>query len=150
MTTLSIRRTIERIPIVGLIQAGPTSDNADSSNPPLTGIQDICPAARPGDFFLEVTGDSMINAGIRPGQLALMRPDIRPNQGDICAIWINGEGGTLKRLFFTDTEARLVPENPEYAERICPVGDVQVQGVLIATIDVQYFRDGLSGHDTRR
>lgn len=150
MAMLSIRPSIDRIPIIGLIQAGPTSENFDSSLPPLTGIQDICPAARPGDFFLEVTGDSMINAGIRQGQLALMRPGVLPNQGDICAIWINGEGGTLKRLFFNETEARLVPENPAYPERTYPIGDVQVQGVLIATIDVQLFRDGISGHGLRR
>lgn len=139
MNSFRAGRRIRRLPVAGVIPAGPAIDNVGDGRHSSVDIRHICPEARPGDFFLEVTGDSMIGAGIRPGQLALMRPGIVPDQGDICAVWVRGEGGTLKRVFVDEGHVRLAPENPAYSEKIFPIDDVLVQGVLIATIDVRLF-----------
>lgn len=63
-------------------------------------------------FALQVTGDSMIEAGIRDGDYIILDPR-QPNNGDIGAILYNGET-TLKRIYKKDGEIELRPENPAY------------------------------------
>ncbi|MCB0712916.1 MAG: winged helix DNA-binding protein [Ignavibacteriae bacterium] len=124
----------------GEIAAGNVNENADYREFLVDDVADICPEAREGDYFLRITGDSMVDAGIQPGQLALMRPGVPPKQGAICAIWVEGEGGTLKHLYVEGEIARLVPANSNYSEMEYPVESINVQGVLIATINVTSFK----------
>ena len=125
----------------GGIAAGELNESSEYREFLVDGIEDLCPEAREGDYFLRITGDSMIDAGIRPGQLALMRPGVAPKPGAICAIWVEGEGGTLKRLYVEEGRARLVPANATYAEMEYPVENIRVQGVLVAVISVTSFRN---------
>lgn len=133
-------------PAFGTIPAGPVSevspDDADSVN----AVEDLLPMIRPGDYFLTVSGDSMKEAGLEEGMTLLMRPteapadDVAP--GDICAVWVDGDGGTLKRVFFENGRVRLVPENEAYEERTYPVERVRVQGMLVAALSVLRFQEG--------
>jgi len=127
-------------PRLGRVPAGPLTDLEADLDSVVAGVEDILPGARPGDYFLEVDGDSMEGAGLRPGMLLLMRPDAEPAPGEICAVWVDGEGGTLKRVWPEGPEVRLVPENPAYAERRVPLESVRIQGVLVAALDVRRFR----------
>ena len=65
-------------------------------------------------FLLEVKGDSMIDAGIHPGDLVVVssRPDAR--DGEIVAALIDGEEATVKRLRRRDGKVILISENPSY------------------------------------
>ena len=103
-------------------------------------LADIFPEARDGDYLLTVIGESMTGAGIYPGQYALLRPGLPPQNGNICAVWVKSEGGgTLKRIFFEENAIRLVPENPDFEERTYPLEDVVIQGVLLSTLAVKRF-----------
>lgn len=51
-----------------------------------------------GKFFIKVSGDSMINACIRDGDLALVRPQPRADNRDIVVAIVDGEA-TLKRFY---------------------------------------------------
>jgi len=53
----------------------------------------------------------MIEAGIRPGDLALVRPQTTADNGDIVVALVDGEA-TLKRFFREQRSIRLQPENP--------------------------------------
>jgi SOS-response transcriptional repressor LexA len=55
-------------------------------------------------------------------------------QGDICAVWVEGSGGTLKRVFREGATVRLVPENDAYEEAKHPADQVRVQGRLMAAV----------------
>jgi SOS-response transcriptional repressor LexA len=66
----------------------------------------------------------------------LMRPGEKPNPGDICAVWVDGDGGTLKRVYPGDKTIQLMPENDEYDPMEVDTDRVRIQGVLVATVDI--------------
>jgi repressor LexA len=127
--------------LLGSIPAGPLSDSPEETSRRIESIADLIPSIRPGDYFLTVDGDSMIDAGLQPGQYVVIRPEKTPVEGSICAVWIDGEGGTLKRVY-TDSDGmvRLVPANPKYRPHTYPAEKIRIQGVLVAAVAVQEFR----------
>jgi repressor LexA len=82
-------------------------------------------------FGLKVRGDSMIDAQINDGDLAIL--EFRePRHRDIVAALIDGES-TLKRYIVERGRKFLRAENPRYPDLI-PVGELVVQGVMAALI----------------
>ena len=65
-------------------------------------------------FLLRVRGDSMIEAHIVAGDLAVVRPQAVAENGDIVVALIDGEA-TLKRFFHEGNQIRLQPENASMA-----------------------------------
>jgi repressor LexA len=61
-------------------------------------------------FLLRVRGDSMIEAHIVEGDLAVVRPQANADNGDIVVALVDGEA-TLKRFFHEGEQIRLQPEN---------------------------------------
>lgn len=64
-------------------------------------------------FFVRVSGDSMIDASIHPGDLLVVDRSIPPANGKIVIAVVNGEL-TVKRLFKERGKLFLMPENPHY------------------------------------
>lgn len=65
-------------------------------------------------FFVRVSGDSMIDVGIHPGDLLIVDRSLRPSSGRIIIAVINGEL-TVKRLLKRDNNRLfLMPENINY------------------------------------
>ncbi len=99
------------IPILGRIAAGvpllaqETCDDLLPVPPCLFGNGEI--------FALRVTGDSMINAGILNGDVAIItkQPDVE--NGEIAAVLIENDA-TLKRVIKQKTKMILRAENPNY------------------------------------
>lgn len=86
----------------------------------------------PGDHYgLEVTGDSMRDAGIMDGDLALVRRIDRASTGDIVVALIDGQEATLKRWGRHGDLIALEPANPDYEVRLLPEDRVVVQGRLV-------------------
>ncbi len=67
-----------------------------------------------GAFLLRVKGDSMIEAHIVEGDLAVVRPQSTAENGEIVVALIDGEA-TLKRFFREGRCIRLQPENASMA-----------------------------------
>ena len=82
----------------------------------------------------------MLGAGLRPGMTLVMRPDADPTERDVCSVYVEGEGNTLKHVREDGSYVRLVARNPEYPEQRVPKGAVCVQGVLVAALDIQTYR----------
>lgn len=80
-------------------------------------------------FALKVRGDSMINAGIHDGDIAVIEKADTARDGEIIAALVDGEA-TLKRLKRQAQSIHLLPENPAYKPII--VNDARVLGVLSA------------------
>ena len=70
------------------------------------------------DFALICQGDSMINAGIRPGDVVYIRKQELVNNGQIAAVRISDDEATLKRFFYDGDSIRLIAENPSFPTKI--------------------------------
>ena len=82
-------------------------------------------------FMLHTHGDSMIEAGIREGDLIVVRKQNTADDGQIVVALMNGEA-TLKRLFHQDGKIVLHPENRLMQDII--VDNCEIQGVLVSCI----------------
>ena len=85
-------------------------------------------------FALEVRGDSMIEAGILDGDVALIRKSDGADTGDIVVALIDEEEATLKRFRRRGASIALEPANTAYEMRILPPTRVRIQGKLIGLI----------------
>ncbi len=81
-------------------------------------------------FALKVRGDSMIGAGIHPGDVVILDFEKEPKNKDIVAALIDGDS-TLKRYILQRGRPFLKAENPAYPSLI-PAQELVVQGVLVA------------------
>ena len=115
------------VPLHGRIAAGaPIEAIEDHSSLPV-------PAALlgPGEHYaLEVSGDSMIEAGIFDGDYALIRRTDTARDGEIVVALVNNEEATLKYLRRDSGRIRLDPANASYEPQIYNQEQVQVQGKL--------------------
>ena len=82
-------------------------------------------------FMLRASGESMIDAGINPGDLLVIRRQEEANDGDIVVALVNGEN-TLKRIYKGNGEVRLHPENKTMKDIV--VKSCEIQGVLVSCI----------------
>ncbi len=85
----------------------------------------------PGEHYaLEVSGDSMIEAGIFDGDYALVRRTDSARDGEIVVALVRGEEATLKYLRRESGMVRLDPAHASYEAQIYRPEEVQVQGKL--------------------
>jgi repressor LexA len=82
-------------------------------------------------YALEVKGDSMIEAGILEGDLALIKKADVADTGDIIVALVDSEEATLKRLRKKGASIALEAANPAYETRIFGPDRVQIQGKLV-------------------
>ncbi len=82
-------------------------------------------------FMLHAEGNSMIEAGISPGDLLVLRKQESADDGEIVIALIDGET-TLKRLYHRDGRIILHPENKRMKDIV--VDSCEVQGVLVSCI----------------
>jgi repressor LexA len=82
-------------------------------------------------FALEVRGDSMIEAGILDGDIALLKKTEGADTGDIVVALIDEEEATLKRFRRRGASIALEPANTAYEVRILPPNRVRIQGKLV-------------------
>ncbi len=85
-------------------------------------------------FFLKVSGDSMINAGIHHNDILLIDRNIKPSNGKIVIAAVDGQL-TVKRLEKTRDKLYLLPENVEFPPiEIKPENDIHIWGVVTHVI----------------
>lgn len=96
------------VPVVGTVRAGIPELAVED----FQGHCHVDPSWLRGEgcFFLRVKGDSMIDAHILDGDLALIRPQPAAENGEIVVAVVDGEA-TLKRFFREAGGIRLQPEN---------------------------------------
>lgn len=125
------------IPILGVIRAGEPILATES----IEGYAAADVSDPEGYFYLRVIGDSMINAGIRDGDLVLLRQQNTAENGQIVACLLNGEDATLKRFRAQKGMVILQPENPAYEPRIIPMSDFDNGLACIVGVAVKLVRN---------
>ena len=127
--TAPISRSIS-LPIVGTVRAGHLSPAIED----IQGYFSVDHQAVRGDgcFFLRVRGDSMINAGILDGDLAMIRPQATASSRDTVVAMVDGEA-TLKWFYRERDHIRLQPANPNMEPIIVRPedGDVVIIGKVV-------------------
>ncbi len=84
-----------------------------------------------GDHYaLEVSGDSMIEAGIFDGDFALVKRANTARDGEIVVALVRGEEATLKYLHHDGGNIRLDPANAALDPQVYNDAEVEVQGKL--------------------
>ncbi|QCB55179.1 transcriptional repressor LexA [Sphingopyxis sp. PAMC25046] len=118
---------IVEVPLHGKIAAGvPIEAFEDHNNLAV-------PAALLGSgehYALEVSGDSMVEAGIFDGDYALIQKASTAREGDIVVALVDGQDATLKYFRREGQMIRLDPANSAYEPQRYPAERVIVQGRL--------------------
>lgn len=118
---------IIEIPLHGKIAAGAPIEAFEDAN-------DLAvPAALlgPGEHYaLEVSGDSMVEAGILDGDYALIQKASTAREGDIVVALVDGQDATLKYFRREGSMVRLDPANGAYEPQRYASGRVMIQGKL--------------------
>jgi len=117
------------VPVMGRIAAGTPVEAIQTKSHVIHIPPDMLTS---GDHFaLEVRGDSMIEAGILDGDIALIKRTEAADTSDIVVALIDEEEATLKRFRRRGASIALEPANAAYEVRILPPNRVKIQGKLI-------------------
>ena len=101
--------------LAGSVVAGFPSPAEQYMEPPLD-LNELLVRRPAATYFVRVSGDSMIGAGINDGDLLVVDRSLRPADGDIIIACVDGEF-TVKRYREEGTgkrQIRLEPANPKY------------------------------------
>src|SRR3954447_4053840 len=118
------------VPVMGRIAAG-TPIEAIQSKTQVIHMPPEMLSTTGEHFALEVRGDSMIEAGILDGDMALIKRTEAADTGDIVVALIDEEEATLKRFRRRGASIALEPANPSYEVRILPPTRVRIQGKMV-------------------
>ena len=111
-----------KIPILGPIAAG-TPILVPDAGPTYIGeevdavdvARSLLPLQEKGlqPYALRVKGDSMIDAMINDGDIVILKPAVKANNGDMVAIWLPARDETTLKYFYKEKDGyRLQPANP--------------------------------------
>jgi repressor LexA len=81
-------------------------------------------------FVLRVRGESMIDEGIRDGDLVIVESNKTASKGQTVVALIDGEA-TVKLYYPEGDKVRLQPANPNMEPMVYPAAQVQLQGTVI-------------------
>ncbi|MCY7321832.1 MAG: transcriptional repressor LexA [Phormidesmis sp. CAN_BIN36] len=121
------------IPLQGSIQAGQVVEHLTDCTEYIELPEMVC---KPEDYALRVCGDSMIDAHICDRDIVIVRPTQDQwtlKRDAIAAVWVHGEGATLKYVEFDDQNGiNLKPANAGYPTRRVSIDQVEIQGIVIS------------------
>lgn len=123
------RRFFER-PVSESVQAGHPTLAPDIIAPDTITIDERLIPNPSKSVLIKVKGDSMIDAGIHPGDVVIVEKRASAKIGDIVVAIIDNEF-TLKRLHRERGRIVLKPENKAYPV-IRPKDDLEIFGVVVA------------------
>jgi repressor LexA len=119
------------IKILGLVQAGFPSP-AEEELVDVLSLDEFLVNRPEATYMLTVSGDSMIEAGIQPGDIVLVEKGGRPKANDIVIAQVDDEW-TIKYYRKDKRGVRLDPANPNY-KSIRPRHTLLIGGIVKAVI----------------
>lgn len=123
---------VKTIPILGNVHCGtPTYAEEEYIGPVSLNVK--------ADYGLRVEGDSMVGAGIHPGDLVLVARQDDVDDGQLAVILIDDDAA-IKRVHRTDHTLILTAENPAYKPIIyqdTTDRDIRILGRVVACL--HYF-----------
>ena len=128
---LSPTKMIGEIPLLGLVEAGfPTT--AEEEVLETLSLDSYLIKHRDSSYLLEVKGDSMIDEGIKEGDLVIVERTGVAKDGDIVIAEVDG-GWTMKYFKKKGNQIYLMPANKNY-KPIYPEYDLKIAAIVKGVI----------------
>ena len=129
------------LPLLGRIVAGepvpvPSSDFALMGDESIEVSRELLGDPE-GLYALEVEGDSMVDALVNDGDIVVMRHQERVENGEMAAVWLQGDGEVTLKRFYQEQggRVRLQPANPTMGPiYVDDPSRVVVQGKVVMVI----------------
>jgi len=118
---------LTELPLVGRVMAGHPVEVFEAHEPVLVPPMLLRTGAH---FVMQVRGDSMIDDGIREGDLVIVQQQSAPNNGETVVALVRGEA-TIKRYYRHGASVELRPANATMAPLQVAAQDVEVKGVVV-------------------
>lgn len=125
-----------RIPVVGTIKAGPNGLAMEDFQGTEFALRNDIDTSF-DYFWLKVSGNSMTGDGINDGDYAMIKKTLDFHNGDICAVIVDGEEGTLKHVDRSKDTIVLTASNPAYSPRVFigkDMNKIVIAGKLVQTM----------------
>jgi repressor LexA len=122
--------TARILPLLGRVAAGrpieaiPSPENVEVPEILLRGED---------NFALRVVGDSMVDEGIRDGDIVIVKRQ-RDAQNGQTVVALIGDDATIKQFHRRGARVELRPANPRMRPIVVDEGDLQIQGIVIGLI----------------
>jgi len=128
---LAPMRLFGEIPLLGLVEAGiPTT--VDEASTDTVSLDEYLVKNKQSTYLLEVKGDSMIEEGIKEGDLVVVERRGEPKDGDIVIAEVDG-GWTMKYFRKEGGKVFLQPANKNY-KSIYPKYDLKIAAIVKGVI----------------
>jgi repressor LexA len=124
--------SIRRLPFIGDVAAGTGVLAAEQHNEAMDIPEQF--AGRRESFVLQVRGESMIEAGILPGDFIVVERQSVADKGSIVVAGIPGDEATVKRYFPQGSRVVLKPENRTMEPMEFDANDVTIFGRVISVL----------------
>lgn len=125
------RSLTSSVKMLGTVEAGFPSPAEEELADTLS-LDDLLIQNPDATFLLKVSGDSMSEAGILPGDMVIVDKGQVPKSGDIVIAEVDGEW-TMKYLRKRGEIVTLIPANPRY-KPIRPKQALKIAGVVTAVV----------------
>ena len=127
---LPLRTTAATIPFLGRVAAGAPIEAVE-----MLEAVEVPESLLAGgnNFALQVQGESMIDEGIRDGDVLIIRKQDRADNGQTVVAQIEGEA-TIKKFYQRDGRVELRPANEELKPLVVPAEKVEIIGVVVGLV----------------
>ncbi len=128
---LTDQPNLDELPLLGRIAAGKPIEAIEDQQ--LVNFSHLL--GGPNRYVLQVKGNSMIDEGIRNGDLIIIESQTTAESNQIIVALIDNENATLKRIQFPKKDVvRLIPENKNMQPKEYSSDRVTIQGVLVGQV----------------
>ena len=130
---LDINSKIAHFPLLlSRVSAGFPSPADDFADHPLN-INELIIKHPASTYFIRVSGDSMIGAGLFPGDIVVVDRSIKPTHNKVVVAMLDGDF-TIKRLKARGGSLSLVADNPKYPPIFIKEQAFEVWGVVTFSV----------------
>jgi repressor LexA len=118
------------LPLLGRVAAGRPIEAI--TNPETVEVPEMLLRGE-DNFALRVVGDSMVDEGIRDGDIVIVKRQRDARNGQTVVALI-GDEATIKQFHRRGARVELRPANPRMSPIVVDEGDLQVQGIVVGLI----------------
>lgn len=126
---------VTEIPLLGVVSAGGAIENVETPEPIKVQRSMLSPTGQ--HYALVVRGTSMVEDGILPGDMVIIRYQNYADNGDaIIALVKDGDNqlATIKRFYNHGSKIELRPKNPELTSKMYNIGEVEIRGKFVGLL----------------
>jgi len=126
---------VTEIPLLGYVSAGGGIENVENPEPIKVQRALLSPSGQ--HYALIVRGNSMIDDGILPDDVIIVKHQNYADNGDVVVALVGSEGDSLamvKRFYNNGTTIELRPKNPTLETKVYNSGEVEIRGKFVGLL----------------